>query len=873
MKAPGSGYFGQWINGIYDVPAYLYECDQLNDKTALTMTDEAWTDRRNHTFVLGNDRITAVLSNFGYFRIRQDEGCAKFLNDYNPPAFQYGGGFGYLKYDGGYLSTYFNGSKMTREFGAGYMRKVKSNESSTVEEVVFAPYGDDPVLIKKVRIINLSREAKNYSWFEYLASDMYQMTFTHYCLAQLTFNTANVNRFRRQFDKSFKKTIKKFPGGVSCSRKYERESLPLKLSHSVAQGIFRAMGKRFYNNKNNSGVDYLPPKVVFSSLSDNNTALLTNARSFFGSGGAENPDYFNGKLYQNINDNVSMLMLRSDLTVEGGESRELYYIYAYDAPGFSLDSILEKYRNCDKDSLLFETISKWKNDRIAITFPEDTFVDRELMWHNNYLRSSMSYNDYFSAHILSQGGHYQYLMGLQGAPRDQLQHSLSFIYTEPQIAREHILFTLREMSKAGELPYATHGHGLMIAAGMVPSDLQLMLLSYVGEYVLATRDYEFLKYEYTTKLDRNSVRRTVLEGVMLAYKYAIEDIGLGEHGLMRMRTGDWNDQAVYGRVPLHLTAYAQKNGESMLNSTIACYSFRIFGDMLAAIGKTEDAEFSLAWAESMKKAVSAQWTGEWFRRAYLGEKIGWLGEDLLWLEPQPWAIITGAADGDMSAILCENIRKHLDNPNGASLISHNPQKSENSIGLDSGVLENGGIWPAINGYLVWALSKVNGEWAFEEWLKNMRTAQAEAYPEIWYGIWSGPDSHNASYAKYPGRTQNSKNPYTGETEKRFKLTVGVDWEDFPVLNLHAHTWQQYSLLKILGLEFSANSINLKPVIPIEKYKITSALIDVERDGDCFTVSYRPLNRLSLSINFEYNNSMRSLKSEVPFEKIKFDFSK
>ena len=130
-------------------------------------------------------------------------------------------------------------------------------------------------------------------------------------------------------------------------------------------------------------------------------------------------------------------------------------------------------------------------------------------------------------------------------------------------------------------------------------------------------------------------------------------------------------------------------------------------------------------------------------------------------------------------ILADNIDKLLRrNPNGAQLISHNPEKEERSAGLDRGVLENGGIWPAVNGYLVWALSKIDEEMAWDEWLKNSRAYQAEAYPDIWYGIWSGPDSVNSVYAKYPGRTQNSKNPVTGKREKLFKFTVGVDWEDF-----------------------------------------------------------------------------------------------
>ena len=56
-----------------------------------------------------------------------------------------------------------------------------------------------------------------------------------------------------------------------------------------------------------------------------------------------------------------------------------------------------------------------------------------------------------------------------------------------------------------------------------------------------------------------------------------------------------------------------------------------------------------------------------------------------------------------------------------------------------GILTNGGVWPSINGTLIWALAMADGALAWDEWKKNSLAMHAEAYPEIWYGIWSGPD--------------------------------------------------------------------------------------------------------------------------------------
>ncbi|HQH62495.1 MAG TPA: hypothetical protein PL044_04380 [Clostridiales bacterium] len=848
-KAFGSGYFGEWVDGEQGVPAYRYAVDQLTDKKAVTMTTPAWNDRRNHTFVFGNDRVAVTASNFGYCQIRQDEGCPKYLTDYHPPSHQYGGGFGYLKGDS-FLSTFYDGTPMLREYGAGYFKKRKENGEAAVEEILFAPYGDDPVVLKTVRIANKTDRKKSFSWFDYWAGEIYEFTFTHYCLAQLTFNTANVARFRRAFGRDFEKKYAVFESGVNRTMRYKGGNAFLRAGEAAAEWLFRRLSRRFYTVKNNAGTDKNPPAICLCALDKEPVRAHTDAGAFFGGGTASAPDYFTEKNRRAKGKNA-MLTLQRQLELEPGESKTLSFAFIYEPAGFALDALREKYENEDIEKLFTDTLASFKTERTAFHLEGVEWLDRELTWHNACLRGSMTYASYFGTHILSQGGHYQYLIGLQGAPRDQLQHALPFIYTDPRIAREHILFTLREMSPEGELPYATHGDGMMVAAVMVPSDLQLMLLSFAGEYVLATRDVDFLNAKYTGPLDGHETERTVLEGLMLAYRYILEKVGRGRHGLVKMKTGDWNDQAVYGRVPATKIKYAQKHGESMLNSAMAAYSFRIFGEMLLAAGQAEAGAVSLAAADEMKAAVQAQWNGKWFKRAFLGEKLGWLGDDLLWLEPQPWAIIGGAADENMKKILAANIKALLCdiNPNGAALISRNAEKQENSAGLNTGELENGGVWPAINGYLVWALAKIDGASAFEEFLKNSRAYQAEAYPDIWYGIWSGPDSVNSSYARYPGRTQNSRNPFTGRRERRFKLTVGVDWEDFPVLNLHAHTWQQYVVFKLVGLEFTADSVLFTPVIPKEKYTLTSRLVSFTKDGDTYDIRYNPLRAAELNVRF------------------------
>ena len=90
----GNGYFGKWVVDENGLPAYNYTCNQLEDPKAITPMNNLWRDQRDHYFLVGNDRVTGVASNFGYIKLRQDEGAPKYLNYHIPELDQYGGGFG-----------------------------------------------------------------------------------------------------------------------------------------------------------------------------------------------------------------------------------------------------------------------------------------------------------------------------------------------------------------------------------------------------------------------------------------------------------------------------------------------------------------------------------------------------------------------------------------------------------------------------------------------------------------------------------------------------------------------------------------------------------------------------------------------------------
>ena len=73
-KPFGSGHFGEWITDEFGLPAYRYTSNQVSDPAAVTPVHPQWRSATDHTHQVGNDRLVAAVSNYGYVQVRQDEG-------------------------------------------------------------------------------------------------------------------------------------------------------------------------------------------------------------------------------------------------------------------------------------------------------------------------------------------------------------------------------------------------------------------------------------------------------------------------------------------------------------------------------------------------------------------------------------------------------------------------------------------------------------------------------------------------------------------------------------------------------------------------------------------------------------------------------
>ena len=830
----GSGNLGTWIEDEFGLPAFRYTCNQTTDPRAVTQVQPGVLTPTEHVHQIGNDRITALASNYGHVRVRQDEGCPKFLNDVDPETNQFGGGLGYLADGEETLTTCYDGSdaRFERIFGVGYYRKRVRGKTCSIDQVISAPFGDDPVLISQATLTNHSDAGVTVRWLEYWGCQPYQ--FSYRAAIESMTGISTQTKLRRDLGRRFSHHVSQIDGmkGLLETKHFEGRSAQEEAAWTRAKASLRANPNGF-----TAPVEDLRPGTEFESLNLPQTFLVSldgpvsgfssDAGAFFSAGGPSNPSGLkqplDGKL--DTGEKHTGLLLERTLRLAPQQSRTVRFLYGYLPDGFALEVLIAKYEKA-AGSALAESSRAWKQKGMRFDVPAEPWVKRESTWNHYYLRSSQTFDDFFGEHILNQNGFYQYTMGFQGAARDPLQHSLPFLFSDPEIVRSVLRYTLKEVRDDGSLPYGIVGHGVVAPmASDNASDLPLWLLWTVSEYVLATRDVDFLHEKIPARLSVTADRTdSVLNLLERCYRHQVNDVGEGQHGIMRMKVDDWNDGLIY--------TWAQKafkecieTSESVLNSAMAAWVFDEYARMLDYVaGNATLARELRVSADKQRQATRAQWNGKWFKRAWLGPTLGWLGDSTLWIEPQPWAMLAGATTDAQSRVLVQTMNDLLRRgPLGAAQMSDGPDM-RGTGGTNVGTLELGAIWPSLNQTLVWALMGVDPAMAWQEWKRNSLAAHADAYPDIWYGVWSGNDSYNSPLNKHPGGAANE--PYFHGT-------------DFPVLNLHSHACSLYSASKLLGMEFTPEGLSLNLALPLDSYRFDSPLVGVVKSNGSYEGWYAP----------------------------------
>lgn len=397
---------------------------------------------------------------------------------------------------------------------------------------------------------------------------------------------------------------------------------------------------------------------------------------------------------------------------------------------------------------------------------------REIPWHAALLTGGACVDGVLGGHTLDQGSAYSFRHGFNGAARDPLQHALPLVYLEPDLALSVLRNTCSWGSPDGDLPYALDGLKQPWTQAFRPSDQNLWALWLAAEYAAATGDLAAFAEPVPYHPIHGAEPVSLAENLRRQLRFFIDKVGLGEHGHVRILNADWNDLAVTeSGVDKQLMT---ERGESVLNSAMAAWVLPVYAGLADRLDDPTTATTARSYADQLRSRVADEWNGRWFRRAY-GPGVPPIGDASLWLEVQPWAILSGAADPDQARALLATIDKtcRTGSPLGARIRRHGP------------------IWFSINMTLIWAAARLDPELAWDEWRRMTLHAHSTAYPGIWSGVLSGPDSYLEPESDRPGQTW-------------VLPDLGVAMQAWPVANLHSHAQPLLSYLRLLGVEPTAD---------------------------------------------------------------------
>src|SRR5437899_2992928 len=408
----GSANFGSWTVDGFGLPSYRYDIDEAKNPIApqseLAGNTDAWSQ-------IGNDRVVANAYNHGYVQLWSQDRLYQWMNFYDASHDHFAGGFGWLNAGGKVSSTLYAdrpaGATTQRRFGVGYYSKRTTTSDVAEHDVVYAPFGDDSLLLHDVTIRNTGSKTLSGSYFEYW---------------DVNPAIQGVTQFWRGYN----------------APSWDAQSKTL----SVAQMPDEE--------------DTKPLTIFATALAAPVSAYDTDTNAFFGSGTRAAPAAVAaGKLTNstaapspNGVEGSAMFAFQSPFTLAPGRSVTLRYAYGYAQPG-DVAGLVARYR--DQADPLGRSEDRW-----ASWLPKAdlgggyAWLARELQWDAYTVRSGSTYEDCAGAHIISQGGYYQYYFGENEAYRDPLQHMLPMIWSDPALARDVIKYSAEEQPNGlGMVPY------------------------------------------------------------------------------------------------------------------------------------------------------------------------------------------------------------------------------------------------------------------------------------------------------------------------------------------------------------------------------------------------------------------------------------
>ncbi|KAI0416298.1 Six-hairpin glycosidase-like protein [Xylaria grammica] len=275
--------------------------------------------------------------------------------------------------------------------------------------------------------------------------------------------------------------------------------------------------------------------------------------------------------------------------------------------------------------------------------------------------------------------------------RNYLQDNMGMTYIASGVSRRAFLIALAQQEASGAMP-----DGILLAEGaelkyinQIPHTDHCVWLPVVLEaYLSETADYALLEEKVT---DHTGHEASVFQRIGRAVDWLLS--ARDERGLSYIAQGDWCD-------PMNMVGYKGKgvSGWLTLATGFAC---RLWADVCEQQGQAGLAAQYRESAQAVNDAANAHmWHGSWFARGITDDNVVFgLASDKegkIWLNPQTWSILSGAASPQQTRQMLAAVDEHLSTPYGTLMFGPPYSGMREDVGRVTqkypGSAENGSVY-------------------------------------------------------------------------------------------------------------------------------------------------------------------------------------
>jgi N,N'-diacetylchitobiose phosphorylase len=411
--------------------------------------------------------------------------------------------------------------------------------------------------------------------------------------------------------------------------------------------------------------------------------------------------------------------LQFDLTLMPGEERTITFLVG---PGSeaTASARIARYEDSNVvDAELGELKDYWhsKLNRFQVSTPDDNLNHSVNVW-NAY--------QCFITFIWSRAASFTY-SGLRNGLgyRDTVQDIQGILHLDPDMALDRLKLMLSaQASNGGGLPLVKFDHragfettpddeeyGRETGHPFYRADDALWLFPTISKYIKESGNAAFID-EVIPYADKGE--DTVYNHMKRAIRFSLNH--MGEHGLPAGLHADWNDCLRMGH-----------KGESVFVAFQLFLALRIYLEWAEKKADRENAGWAQGLLAQLDDNIQAHtWEGDQFVRGITedGYVVGSKRNDegSLWLNPQSWSVVSGAAKGDQGRQAMDKVYEQLNTKYGAMLFYPPFRKFGLPVArmtlMNPSTKENGGIFSQTQGWLILAEAILgNGNRAFEYYNK------------------------------------------------------------------------------------------------------------------------------------------------------------